>query len=512
MSISRSWFSKIPPAFLILSLFGLYLHTLAPGLTWANGGADGGDLIAAAATGGIPHPTGYPTYLLLAQIFQAIPLGSLAFRTNLMSAVATSLAAGLVYTLVMRFLSPANPKNYWPAGLLAGYAFGLAPLVWSQAVITEVYALHVFFIVLIIYLATFPVSSSESRPKRLDGLLGLVCGLALGNHVTSGLLVPAALLTGSISRQPAIEGTPQAIWGKLRSWRLDWKVLLRQSVWLVAGLSIYLLLPVRALSGSAINWGGPLTPGRFWWLVSGQLYRDYYLNMSIGEVLIRLQAAATLLLEQFGYVGMILGIFGLVFSFTPSRLYVLTVWTAAVSTIFALLYGAGDSYVYLIPACASFAIWISLGLTGLIKSLSHIRPRFAWILYPLFLVYLFVMAIHTFPVVDASHDLRAEEFGNRVLETAPESAVLFVDGDRAVFALWYFHFALHERPDLAVLATDLLHFDWYQESLRKAYPALVLPGPFPFASTVIAANPERAYCYVTYDLQADIACKDASGY
>ena len=48
----------------------VYLASLAPGLTWANFGADGGDLIAAAATGGVAHPTGYPFYLLLARLFQ----------------------------------------------------------------------------------------------------------------------------------------------------------------------------------------------------------------------------------------------------------------------------------------------------------------------------------------------------------------------------------------------------------------------------------------------------------
>ena len=511
MPRSKSWFTYLPPAVLTLSLFGVYWSTLAPGLTWANEGADGGDLIAAAATGGIPHPTGYPTYLLLAQIFQAMPLGSLAFRTNLMSAVATSLAAGLVYLLVTRFLSPANPKKYWPAGLVGGYAFGLAPLIWSQGVITEVYALHAFFIVLIIYLATFPLSPSESRYKRLNSLLGLVCGLGMGNHLTCGLLVPAALLTRSIIEKPVIENTPRTVWSRFRGWRLDWSALLRQFIGLGAGLSIYLLLPVRALSGSAINWGNPLTLERFWWLVSGQLYQDHYLNMTIGEVLIRFQAAATLLLKQFGYVGMVLGFIGLVYSFTRSRLYVLTVWTAVVSVIFASLYGAGDSYVYLIPAFASFAIWISLGLTSLIKPLARIRQRLAWILYPLFLVYLFVMAVNNFPMVDASHDLRAEDFGNSVLRDAPEDAILFVEGDRAVFAMWYFHFALHKRPDLAVLATDLLDFAWYQESLRKAYPALNLPGPFPFPATIAAANPGQDYCYIKYELRAEIVCHDALG-
>ncbi len=53
------------PVVLFLSLLTVYGMTLAPGLTWANSGADGGDLITAAATGGVPHPTGYPVYLLL---------------------------------------------------------------------------------------------------------------------------------------------------------------------------------------------------------------------------------------------------------------------------------------------------------------------------------------------------------------------------------------------------------------------------------------------------------------
>jgi hypothetical protein len=71
--------NRLPRLFLMCSLLAIYSSTLAPGLTWANSGSDGGDLIAAAATGGVPHPTGYPLYLLLARLFQILPVGSLAF-------------------------------------------------------------------------------------------------------------------------------------------------------------------------------------------------------------------------------------------------------------------------------------------------------------------------------------------------------------------------------------------------------------------------------------------------
>jgi hypothetical protein len=95
-----------------------------------------------------------------------------------------------------------------------------------------------------------------------------------------------------------------------------------------------------------------------------------------------------------------------------------------------------------------------------------------------------------------------------VLAAAPENAMLFATGDEAVFTLWYFHFALGQRPDLAVVASDLLHFDWYQETLRSTYPSLVLPGSFPWPETMAFANPSRPACSVRYDDQMEFQCAE----
>ena len=112
--------------------------------------------------------------------------------------------------------------------------------------------------------------------------------------------------------------------------------------------------------------------------------------------------------------------------------------------------------------------------------------------------------------VDASGDRRAETFGREVLLEAPRQAIVFAKGDRAVFTLWYFHFALGERPDLAVVAVDLLHFDWYQETLRATYPSLSVPGPFPWPETLSGANPSRAVCYVRYSDETEMDCSQES--
>ena len=506
MKYSKSLQKYLPPSFLASTLFIVYLQTMATGLTWANSGPDGGDLITAAATGGIAHPTGYPVYLLLARAFQLLPIGSLAYRTNLMSAAVTVFAAVLVYAVVTRFLSHGKAAQNWLPGIVAGYAFGLAPVVWSQAVITEVYALQALFVTLILFLAIYSTPSFNAQ-KNLDRLRGGILGLAMSNHITVIFLVSMALLAGALERRsPADDVSPlKKRW--FSSYRLNWLSLKRQIVWVAAGLLVYLILPLRAFTNPAINWGNPVTLEGFWWLVSGRLYQSHYLQIAPAGLWNRIQAMAVLFLEQFGILGLFVGLIGLIVFFKPSRLYLITAWIGASFSIFTLGYRTEDSYVYLIPAFISFSIWIGLGVGNLTAEFQHRFRSIAVWLGLLFLVYIGALAFIHGPVVDASHDHRAEDFGRQVLSAAPVDAIVFAKGDRAIFTMWYFHFALGERPDLVVLASDLLKYDWYQEMARSEYPALVLADGFPWPGRIMDDNPHRSACYVEYDWQADIRCE-----
>jgi hypothetical protein len=199
----------------------------------------------------------------------------------------------------------------------------------------------------------------------------------------------------------------------------------------------------------------------------------------------------------------------LVFFFAPARLHLITLWTALVYSAFAILYSSSDTYVYLVPDFLCFAIWIGLGAAGLIGLARRVSSWLGWGTVLVLLLYFAGLAALHWRGVDASHDLRAEAFGSQVLAAAPAHALVFAQGDRAVFALWYFHFALRQRPDLSVLATDLLSYDWYQETVRFVYPSLVLPGSFPWPETVVESNPSLPVCYVGYDGQAIIDCMPA---
>lgn len=483
----------IPPGILILSLMAIYLNSMAPGLTWANHGSDGGDLITAAATGGVAHPTGYPVYLLLASLFQLLPIGSLAYRTNLMSALAAASTAFFVYSLVARSKAPVSGRQNWLGGLVSAFAFGLAPLVWSQAVITEVYALHALFVILILYL------SSEDSPlpsvqRRSDRLLGLAFGLAMGNHITTILFLPVLLFAIFSRKHMLIEGAYS---------------FLRRLTWLAIGLLMYLTLPLRALSQPPVNWGNPLKSDGFRWLISGRLYQDQLFVLNLDSVWSRVQTVAALLIEQFGVPGLLIGLIGLIIFYKRSCLYTNTIWIVFVYFSFAIIYATYDSFMYLIPVFLCFAIWIGIGLGGMLDMFAQRFRKIGVVGGLVFILYFFILAVSHWTQVDASKDFRAERFGRSVLAQAPMNAIIFAEGDKAIFTMWYFHHALQNRPDLVVVATDLLPFDWYRETLHSNYPNLQLPGLFPFAETVVAINPKSPFCFIQYIQLADIRCYPA---
>ena len=73
---------------IIVSHLTIYLLSMPRDLSWGAYGnaSDGGELITAVNYLGVPHPPGYPIYMLLLKIFTSIvPFGSLALKSNLFS-------------------------------------------------------------------------------------------------------------------------------------------------------------------------------------------------------------------------------------------------------------------------------------------------------------------------------------------------------------------------------------------------------------------------------------------
>jgi len=467
-----SYKPRMFPLILALILGISYSLSIAPGLSWAHFSADGGDLISAAATGGVPHPGGYPLYLILARGFQLLPVGELTFRTNLLSAVCTILTALLLYVYLRDELGE-RPLAQFPA-FLAALAYGLAPFVWGQALVTEVYALHGLLMMLCLYVL------GRNGLKINEWTRGLVFGLAATNHLTAFLVFP---LLGLRAEGKLFASAP---------------VLLKRCLGLACGLSLYLYLPICASFDPPINWGDASTLEGFFWLISGQLYHQYPMNMSLVDVLQRMRAFAGLLLDQYTWLGALLGIYGLI-SLPSRRLLTPTVWMGLVFLLFAISYGSYDSQVHLLPVWLVFAVWLAYGLQDLLVVLPAHNKWRMFIAVLLFVAIMVRASLH-FSSVDASQDFRARDFINNALQVVPDNALVFVEGDGQIFSLWVAQYAMKQRLDMVIVAEGLLPYKWYHKNLQRNYAYLNVPQQNGLqASDMVAANPGRAACYIKYD-------------
>ncbi len=176
---SLNW---LPPIAIFLLPSVLYLKTLLPGL---GGSGDTAKFQFIGKILGIPHAPGYPLYVLLNWLFVQLPVKSVAFRANLMSAFFSVLTILILYYLVLTLF-----QSRW-VSFFSSLLVALSLSFWCHSVIAEVYSLNSFFVSLV-FLAL--VKWKMSRRARWLNLFLLLYPLSFGNHLTMITLLPAILL------------------------------------------------------------------------------------------------------------------------------------------------------------------------------------------------------------------------------------------------------------------------------------------------------------------------------
>lgn len=476
----------VPP--LITSSLSLVVYwlTLAPDLTWANFGRDGGELITTAVTLGVPHPPGYPTYVLVGKLFSWLPIGPVAFRLNLLSAVSMALAAGLV-TAVNHAFSPkpqmvphTSFPEHLPVAVAAGLTLAFAPLVWGQALISEVYGLN------LLCLAIFLWALFTARPSWLVGLL---LGLSVTTHLTALLILPLAMmLTG----------------------RRCWLYL---GAGFVVGLTPFLLIPLLANGSSPVVWGHPVTWRGWWWVVSGQLYHANLFAIPRQPLLARLHEWAVVLPAQFLWVGFLLIGVGAIKTmkrkapsvisshhsvdrspYTDYWLLTTVLTTAVLYIIYALGYNTPDALVFTLPALLLCAMLLGAGL----------RYLGAWSLgLPLLLLLVNFQSQNLRPAA------LLRPLTTQLLAQTPADALLLSSDEATTFTLWYFHHVEGNRPDLIIVDTHLFAFDWYRDRLRLHHAGLWVPGEDDLTAFYTRSAETRPLCYVHIMPAADQPVKNS---
>jgi tetratricopeptide (TPR) repeat protein len=294
-----------------------YAWTTAPSVTLL----DSGEFLVAAQHFGVPHPTGYPLWTLLAWLFHLLPLGNVAWQTALFSGVCGALAVGLAAMLVRStavWMAPQAGAMATACALSLSLVFAFSFSMWSQAVIIEVYALHALLIGL--YLTS--LYAWIRRPERLSGLYWsfFLLSLAFSNHqltlvyavfplqflvivllrrdlfwdlflslavcaliayLSFALLADNTLVLKAALRLCYLVATVLVIALILKRGRIQWKLIVYLPLVLLAGLLPYAYMPLASSTNPPMNWGYTRTPEGFFYSFNRSQYSGSLSDLSL---------------------------------------------------------------------------------------------------------------------------------------------------------------------------------------------------------------------------------------
>ncbi len=434
----------------------------AAGITWY----DSGELVAAALHLGLSHPPGQPLYGQLGKLATLLPLGSIAFRCNVLSALAGGVALAGLAQIARR---SAGEK----AALIA---VSLAALTWPMAQQTmraEVYAPALAAIIWSFVLAT---GSRHPQASRL-GAASLLLGLAAGLHPLLAALAWFGLTISVMADRSAKRRLPA--FGALLAGA-------------VLGNLIWLTLPAAGNRPALLPWSQLDSVRGIWATITAQAYRQ---NITGGHLSLslRLIANARLLGQLSGTALTSSGLIGLL-ALTVHNKQKQPIWPAwillvvglgAAATMNVFYAGNPDIHGYLLASVVALALASGVGLVRIGQMLAVRSPEGNRPWHRVFgaatagLVVIWSAWQNSLSIADQTHRVgRADRFLAAVSAPArPGPGLVVASSDHALFTLAYAKAAENWRPDLALVSRWLLGADapWYRRWIKKRWPWLFVP-------------------------------------
>jgi Protein of unknown function (DUF2723) len=175
--------------------FAVPLVVLLASVRTSVGFWDTGDLQTVAWIAGIPYPTGYPGYVVVAWLWtHVIPFGSVAARVNALSAIAVASGAATVAAVALLF------ETVPVLAILGAWVFALAHTVWLRATYADVHPLG--FAVAFAALA-LAVRWALRDDERALGAGIVLAGAAVAIDNTTVLMLAGGAIASLARRWPA---------------------------------------------------------------------------------------------------------------------------------------------------------------------------------------------------------------------------------------------------------------------------------------------------------------------
>ncbi len=543
--------------------FLLYVSTMAPSVV----PGDAAEFQFVPYILGIAHPPGYALYVLLGKLFTLFPLGSVAYRMNLFTALWGALTVSLTYLIILQLSSEkvtierslaldrqvmgrrytqifADKKKsrrrsalicvqnnallaaQVPA-ILGAATFAVSANLWQHSTFTNAHTLTATLAALALFLL---LAWDKSGDDRWLYAFALTCGLGLTHHPLILISFPAfAVFILLVKPRLLLSPKKLAAFGLL----------------FLLGLSVYLYYPFR--SAPPFGPQGANTLEGFLRLVTAQGLRMNLFSFGWREQPQRVLALKTLLGLQYNAPAILLGIAGVIWlALKRRKAFVLLALFFALNSAF-IMNTIQDVMKYLHLPFMAYAVWIGCGAMALFALLERwqAQPQTKALGSVALALLLFVsplrMGLLNFSRVDLSDYRLADDFVQATFDyfhdagTEPsrsKGAVLLCDWDH-ITPLWYYEFVEGRKPNVqakfvpagtanpwlelveANLSQGPVYLSGYRRSVAERYRLLpvgpfyqVLPDPIsdpPPMQHPLDATVENKIAILGYDLDRDAA-------
>ena len=443
----------------------LYLRTLAPTVTVD----DSGDFTLAAYFFGAAHPPGYPAFVLLSRLFVLLPMGDVAFRVNLLTAVAGVLSVVLVYFLVEELVGSTA------AAAFAAGIFAVSASFWRLATYAEVGTAMTAAACALLYFFV-----RWRKTERFGFLMGsaFLTGISAGVHYVPVLI--SVVLFGMLLCLRAG-----------RKYLLSFKPLLICIGLFSLGFTVFAVLPIRSNHAPRYDWGAPGNWEQFKAVVSRAQYSD--VSMTTDQADRRAKQAGWLVRAVNRQLGPSPSVSASIGFFSVLLLGVAYLWrkdrwltsVLLVTSLFPMFFltwvlnfdlTALDFFyvdVFFLPSYAVVFAFSGLGIFSIKELLSHIGERKVEIvLLAVLFSYPLGMLCSNYAVSDRRNSLGFFDMARSSLRLLPTKGLLLVKGDPYTFCMWYVQDVLGRDRQKPIVNGTLMDIPWYIQALDCRYPGI----------------------------------------
>ncbi len=432
---------------------------------------------------GVTYPTGYPVYIFLSKLWiTLLPIGQIAWRMNLFSAVCASMALPVFYSVARRVL------NNRLAALISVLLFATLPTYWRWATESKIYTLNILLYTLALYLAI-------TRPQKTTfhaAAFGLIVGLQLGVHSTTVLLIPGLLLLFWLNQKQEAKETKQKTIRQSLS-TIHYSLFI---AFFALTASAYLYVPLRAewliarygrniaiqhgllanfYQSGLTGWVRYFTASDFtggvvsnWGKVPGQLIWVYLLQLMPTDF-----RTATWLILATGFTGAAL------FLLRPSlqRRYWPFLLLYALPIPFVLTYGQGEQNAFLLTSNLVFSLFAGETFAWLFavcnSQFTKTQSKIATLLiFALFLIIPYKNSQYNLNWLSHKWNTVQYNYWTDVLHHPLEKEAGMMANWGDLTSMWYMQRVEHRRPDLLGVypADESIAADWLAQG-RTLYIA-----------------------------------------